>query len=112
MFERLYTAYHTMADRYKLPLIRSGELVQALRTTEYFDEDIGRHAICRDGFHMSLVYGRYALGCLWAKMLWGITLKNNAYVPTQRIADMEEYFPIGEVDMEALQAIRNMVDAM
>lgn len=112
MFERLYNAYHTMADRYKLPLIRSGELVQALRATEMFDEDIGRHAICRDGFHMSLIYGRYALGCLWAKMLWGITLKDNAFVPSQRIADLEEYFPLGEVDMEALQLIRNMVDAM
>ena len=112
MFERLYNAYHTMADRYKLPLIRSGELVQALRATEMFDEDIGRHAICRDGFHMSLRYGRYALGCLWAKMLWGITLKDNAFVPSQRIADLEEYFPLGEVDMEAIQLIRNMVDAM
>ncbi len=112
MFERLYNAYHTMADRYKLPLIRSGELVQALRATEMFDEDLGRHSICRDGFHMSLVYGRYALGCLWAKMLWGITLKDNSYVPTQRIAEMEEYFPIGEVDMEAIQLIRNMVDSM
>ena len=112
MFEKLYNAYHTMASKYALPLIRSGELIQVLRTTEYFDEDIGRHAICRDGFHMSLVYGRYAVACLWAKMLWGISLKDNAYVPTQRMADLEEYFPLGEVDMEAIQAIRNMVDAM
>jgi len=112
MFERLYNAYHTMADRYKLPLIRSGELVQALRATEMFDEDIGRHAICRDGFHMGLIYGRYALGCLWAKMLWGITLKDNSFVPAQRMPELEEYFPLGEVDMEAIQLIRNMVDAM
>lgn len=112
MFERLYNAYHTMADRYHLPLIRSGELVQALRATEMFDEDIGRHAICRDGFHMGLIYGRYALGCLWAKMLWGLTLKDNSFVPSQRIADLEEYFPLGEIDMEAIQLIRDMVDAM
>ena len=93
-------------------LIRSGELVQALRATEMFDEDLGRHAICRDGFHMGLIYGRYALGCLWAKMLWGITLKDNSFVPAQRMPELEEYFPLGEVDMEAIQLIRNMVDAM
>ena len=112
MFERLHTAYHTMSTRYELPLIPSGELIQILRLTKYFNEENGRYSICRDGFHMNLLYGRYALGCLWAKVLWNISLKDNSYIPCESSAELEALFPSGEIDMEVIQAIRNEVDAM
>lgn len=103
MFSRLKLAYTTMAQRYELSLIPCGELIQKLRKTEFFKEG-ARRCICRDGFHMNYLYGRYALGCMWAKSIAGITMQDNAYIPKT------VYMPFEEADMEIIRTIRDMVD--
>lgn len=105
MFARLSDAYKTMADKYNLPLIPSGDLVQRLRASGYFPGGQGR-SICRDGFHMNFVYGRYALAALWAKYLAGIGIRENAFMPSVDFMEHEE------VDMEILNVIKNMVEEL
>ena len=77
MFDRLQSAYTAMAGKYQLQLIPCGEMIQKLRKTPYFQEE-GDRSICRDGFHMHYLYGRYALGCMWAAAIAGVSIKDNA----------------------------------
>ena len=102
MYECLHNAYSTMADKYDLPLIPSGTLIQKLRETKYFSD--GTRSICRDGFHMDLMYGRYAVGCMWAKCIFGISLKENTYIPETA------YLPGQKPEMEIVDAIKAIVD--
>ena len=105
MYEMLHDAYKTMAEKYRLPLIPSGTLIQKVRDTDYFRDE--EPSICRDGFHMSHIYGRYAVACMWAKYLFGISLQENTYVPTTFNV------PVGEqADIAVVEMIRKMVDDM
>lgn len=105
MFRRLQLAYTTMAEKYKLPLIPGGELIQKLRETEFFGDD-GKKSICRDGFHMNYVYGRYAIGCIWARCLAKIQVKGNAFVPETI------YMPYENPDREIINVIQRLTDEM
>ena len=102
MHERLHNCYFTMAEKYQLPIIPSGEVICALRRHAEFDVLRGGHSLCRDGFHMSLGYGRYALACTWLHALCGVPVSGNMYVP-----QTEE-----EVEERLLQIIRDTVDGM
>lgn len=105
MYEKLTAAYKTMAEKYNLPLIPSGELIQKLRTTEYFEYGNAERSICRDGFHLSFLYGRYAVACLWAKKMLGISAMENDFVPAVN------FMPYEEADMAIIEMIKNMVDS-
>lgn len=104
MYERLHKAYHTMADKYALPLIPSGTLIQKLRETEHFCD--GKRSICRDGFHMDFMYGRYAVACMWAKWIFEISLKDNAFLPET------DHLPEQKPEMNIIDAIKALVDDM
>ncbi len=101
MYNRVCSAYHAMADKYRLPLIPSGELIQQLRESKYFS---GTRSICRDGFHMNYLYGRYALAAMWASAIMDVRMTDNTYVPST------DYMPLEPVDMEVIEYIRRMVD--
>ena len=105
MFDRLQSAYTAMAGKYQLQLIPCGEMIQKLRKTPYFQEE-GDRSICRDGFHMHYLYGRYALGCMWAAAIAGVSIKDNAFQP------YTEYLPYGEPGAEILKCIRKIVAEM
>lgn len=105
MLVKLERAYKAMAEKYGLPLILSGELIQKLRETEFFGEGAKR-CICRDGFHMNYLYGRYALGCMWARSIAGIAVKGNAFVPGT------VYMPYEEADREIIGTIQDLADGM
>lgn len=105
MYTRSKSCYEEMAQKYDLPLIPCGDVIQALRKLEPFQYENGGLSLCRDGFHMSFLYGRYALACTWAKKLLGITLRENTYVPVDM--SVEE-----NADETLLTLIRNTVDAM
>lgn len=104
MYSRLSSAYKIMAEKYSLPLISCGELVQQLRATKYFERGNTNRCICRDGFHMNFLYGRYALACLWAKSLFNISVIHNSFVP--HIEDM----PFEDTDIEIINVIREIVE--
>ncbi len=81
MYEQLRSAYSAAAGRTGLELIRSGDAVQALRHAPEFDYAAGGRSLCRDGFHMDLVYGRYLLGAVWFQALTGRKVTECAFMP-------------------------------
>ena len=60
-----------IAEEYGLPVIPTGALIRRLRENAAFDIRKGGRSLCRDGFHLSLDYGRYAAGMLWYAVLTG-----------------------------------------
>ena len=54
-----------------LRLIPVGEMIAALRKTPVFDSRNGGLNITRDGFHLSLNYGRYAAALVWCHFFTG-----------------------------------------
>ena len=103
MYEKLKDSYTRMADKYGLKLIPGGDLIQNLRGIAHFNEETGDIPICRDGFHMHYIYGRYALACLWAQTLCGADLTGNGFVPST------DYLPFEAADPAVLKEIRDEV---
>ena len=81
MYDRLSEAYADVANKLGLPMIPSGDVIQLLRKTEPFDYRNGGLSLCRDGFHLSFDYGRYAAGAVWFETLVGGDIRNNTYAP-------------------------------
>jgi hypothetical protein len=81
MYEKLVKCYATVAKELSLGLIPSGEVVQKLRKLSPFDYRNGGKSLCRDGFHMDYVYGRYALAATWYEYVMKKDILNNGYVP-------------------------------
>lgn len=53
-------------------LIPTGKVIQTLReTVPEFDYKNGGLSLCRDGFHLSLDYGRYAAAATWLRTITG-----------------------------------------
>lgn len=103
MYTRLSSCYKEMVSKYGLELIPAGDVIQNVRTLPEFCVQTGGLSLCRDGFHMSYVYGRYLLACVWAKKLLGITLKNNGFVPKSVFSDEQS-------DEVLLSVLREAVD--
>lgn len=104
MYERLSRAYKTVSEQTGIPLIPCGDIIQTLREREPFRYEEGGMSLCRDGFHMSYLYGRYALAAAWYKAMTGRSLKENVYVPEVALALGEEARP------ELLELIRQVVE--
>ena len=100
MYRRLRRCYTEMARRYGLALIPCGDVIQAVRSLHPFNVPGGGRSLCRDGFHMSLGYGRYLLACVWLKALCGVSVAQNPYTPESEEA----------VDPALLQIIRRQAD--
>ena len=81
MYASVTAAYHEAADFLGVDMIRSGELVQALRSDPCFDITGGGMPITRDGYHVSIPYGRYALGALWFEKLMGGDIFKTSFIP-------------------------------
>lgn len=71
MYHAIVEASTQAAGKHSLPVIGSGDLIQHLRNLPPFDYKNGGLSLCRDGFHMSLDYGRYAVALVWFKFFTG-----------------------------------------
>lgn len=60
-----------ISREYGLPLVNTGLLIHDLRCNAAFDIRQGGLSLCRDGFHLSLDYGRYAAALLWYREITG-----------------------------------------
>lgn len=105
MYERLRKCYYEAAERYNLRVIPCGDVIQELRKRPPFIVQEGGQTLCRDGFHMHFLYGRYALACTWARTLLGISLKENNYVPHM------DFLPEMRAEESYLAVIKDCVDA-
>lgn len=81
MYELLTKAYDYGSKELSLPLIPSGTVIQALRAHPVFDYSTGGLSLCRDGFHMHLLYGRYAVAATWYQCLVGKSILENHFIP-------------------------------
>lgn len=82
MYECLRDAYSDYAKRVDAALIPSGDVVQYFRehVTRY-DYAHGGLSLNRDGFHLSIPYGRYLNSAVWFETLLGGDIRGNAFVP-------------------------------
>ena len=65
MYNCIVEASSKIAEKYSLPIIPSGDAIERARYIPEFDTSKGGMSLNRDGFHLSLDYGRYlaALTC-------------------------------------------------
>lgn len=71
MWEAIKEASETAAAREGLRILPVGEAIAALRKTPVFDKKNGGLALTRDGFHLSMNYGRYAAALVWCRFFTG-----------------------------------------
>ena len=56
-----------------LPVIPCGKAIQLARQTKLGD------TLCRDGYHLNYIYGRYTAACVWYEFLTGKDVRSNHY---------------------------------
>lgn len=106
MYRKLTECYRAAANRHGLLYIPCGTVVQTLREQPPFRYQEGGMSLCRDGFHMHLIYGRYALSCTWARMLCDADLARSSYIP------VSETDPTLTADESLLALIRRVVTSV
>ena len=57
----------------QLIVIPCGEAIQRARNTRLGD------TLCRDGYHLNYVYGRFTAACVWYEILTGKDVRRNCY---------------------------------
>lgn len=107
MYERLSAAYAEAAKAHGMEIIPCGDAVQAVRGREPFIYGQGGMSLCRDGFHMSLVYGRMLLALSWYARLTGRSAADIDYMPCPPLAPEGE---AGDVDAAALRVLGEAAD--
>lgn len=71
MYRALRSCYGEAAAEIGAKLIPTGDVIQTLRERAPFIYREGGISLCRDGFHLSLNYGRYAAAATWLCTLTG-----------------------------------------
>ena len=79
MYQKLKEAYYSVSKDLGLPVIPCGDIIQAVRQNSLFNYKNSGLSLCRDGFHMHLVYGRYLTGIVWYKFFQGISVIENNF---------------------------------
>ena len=106
MYDRLSRCYREAAARHDMTLIPCGDVIQTLRAEPPFQYENGGFSLCRDGFHMNALYGRYALALCWGRRLAGMAAADNAYIPR------DIFNPAARADPALLRLIRHTVDRL
>lgn len=67
------SSYPLGEDRRGLLLIPCGTAIQNARASKLGD------TLCRDGYHLNYVYGRYTAACVWYEIITGKDVRRNRY---------------------------------
>jgi len=81
MYRMLSAAVRKAADEIDADIIPVGDGVEELRRTKEFDPETGLYPVNRDGFHLSVPYGRYFAGLIWLEALLGMDTRGNGFIP-------------------------------
>lgn len=104
MYNCLCEAYAQAAESISADIIPSGDVIQYLRdNTAEFDCKNGGLSLNRDGFHLSLNYGRYAAALTWYCVLFDGNTNDVSFVPN----GSDEV-----VDEKIINVIKNAVDTV
>lgn len=72
MFRRIKQTTESAAKEINAELLPVGTVIQAVREgVPEFDYKNGGLSLCRDGFHLSLDYGRFTAAAVWIRTLTG-----------------------------------------
>ncbi|MBE6732224.1 MAG: DUF4886 domain-containing protein [Ruminococcaceae bacterium] len=75
MYNCILKASEQASELIGAELIPTGTVIQRMRENlPEFDYKNGGLSLCRDGFHLSLDYGRYAAAATWLRVLTGIKI--------------------------------------
>lgn len=100
MHQAIDMTYSKLSESMGLSVIPSGKVINELRTYPTFDYMHGGMSLCRDGFHMNEVYGRYALASTWYEFILQKSILDNSFLPP-KIND--------EIDIIKIKLIQNVV---
>lgn len=75
MYESIIDTTRKAAKSIKATIIPTGRIIQGLRKLPEFDYKKGGISLCRDGFHLSYDYGRFAAAATWLHTLMGKTVE-------------------------------------
>ena len=82
MYRRLIDAYEMASALINAPLIPAGEVIQYLReNVPEFDYTVTGRSLNRDGYHLDLIYGRFAAALTWYGTLTGRDVRQVNFVP-------------------------------
>lgn len=80
MYQRIKEISKIASHSINAKLIPSGEIIQTLRETiPEFNYKNGGLSLCRDGFHLSLDYGRFAAAAIWLRTITGKEIKASSF---------------------------------
>ena len=86
MYRCIQNASNLAAQAIHAEMIPAGRVIQTLReTVPEFDYQNGGASLCRDGFHMSFDYGRFAVAATWLRTLTGVKVE---------AAEFEDFDPL------------------
>ncbi len=94
MYGCLTAAYEMAGRMISAPVIPVGAVIQTLRETDPFFKN---RQLTRDGFHLSLGYGRYAAALTWYGVMFGGDVKKVDFLPD----DPEE--PVDAAEIEKIK---------
>lgn len=81
MYREIVRVTGDFAQKYSLPVIGVGDVIQKLRGVREFCLEKGGMPLTRDGFHLSFDYGRYAAGLVWYLFFTGKSAKTVSFMP-------------------------------
>ena len=81
MYNAIIDATEKIAEKYSLPIIPSGNAIEKGRELPEFDVSKGGVCLNRDGFHLTLDYGRYLAGLTLFKFFTGKSATTVTYEP-------------------------------
>lgn len=88
MYGAIVAATAEIAARHGIRIIPVGDFIQVLRGIPPFDYKNGGMTLCRDNFHLSFDYGRYAAGLCWFKFFTGRNAGDVTFVPENADASL------------------------
>lgn len=92
MYHDLSYTYSKAAESIGADLIPVGDVIQRLReTVAEFDYSNGGMSLNRDGFHLSMDYGRYSAAVTWYGVLFGQDVRKINFIPQYdgKVADIK-----------------------
>ncbi len=80
MYESIVKASTCASEKINAKIIPTGDIIQKIRTQiPEFDYENGGNSLCRDGFHLSFDYGRFAASAVWFKTITGKNVEINEF---------------------------------
>jgi hypothetical protein len=103
MYQGLRESYNRAAAELGARIIPCGDIIQEVRKKGPFQYGKGGMSLCRDGYHLNYIYGRYLLAAVWYEIILGKNILKNTYIPETVFA------PEAEVDIDKLNIIKECI---